>query len=127
MNEKIQKNDSKDIDEDTYCWFCAEIVSQIIVWIFDIVIIINLIIYNILFIFKYSSFINLALGFISFINYLIYLFINFLSPINNFIGNKLTDLEIINKIQNIIKDNTFNDTIINYECYYFSKLGEKRN
>ena len=109
MNEKIQKKDSKDIDEDTYCWFCAEIVSQIIVWIFDIVIIINLIIYNNLYIFKYSSFINLALGFIAFINYLIYLFINFLSPINNFIGNKLTDLEIINKIQNIIKDNTFND------------------
>ena len=66
-------------------------------------------------------------GFIYFIIYFCYLLFNSSSSISLLLRNQITDSEIINTIQNILNDNTFNDSIITYECFHYLKLSEKVN
>ena len=113
-NKSINNEDDKCLDNS--CLF-----FQIMLWI--------LVAINILILIFFGSFgfVNIALGFLAFINYIIYFFLNVFIPLSIIIGNQLTDSEIINKIQNIINDNTFNDSTVQYECYHDLKVDEKRN
>ena len=117
MKEKNNKSTNNDDDKclDNFCLYL-----QIMIWLFTIINITILIIFG-------FGFVNMVFGFLTFINYIIYLVLNLFIPLSTIIGNQLTESEIINKIQNIIDDNSFNDSTIQYECYHNLKADEKRN
>ena len=122
---EYEKRSKLDCEREYYYFYCWMI--QISLWVFDALIILNFIMYGHLSMFEYSTILNIFIFLYAIFNYICYLCINVVVSFCYLgINNQKTDSEIIDKIKNQINDNSYTDSIIEYECYHFLKKGEER-
>lgn len=124
----MDKENNEENTKDNFKYFFCNWCLQLSVWIFDGLIISNIILYGHIAIIENNSLVNSLVGIYAFCNYIVYLFINiFASPLFWILKNQKTEKEMIDKIESLINDNSFSNSTISYECYHFLKQNEKRS
>ena len=108
------------------CLICG-FISQLVVWLFDSLIISNIYFSGRICIIDFSTIGNSYLFFIAFCNYIFYLCINLIGfPLIYGIYNQLKHTDLIDKIQELINDNKFESSTIKYECYHTLQKNEAK-